>query len=303
MTYRGIPFHIERSCYVISKIRHENSLSSSQFADRVRQIYAESHLLAFAPSPETVRSYLLGRRPIPFESRDAKTPSYLAAVELAFPGAQHAFFHPLFSLLAGPVSSSSGRQASLLQIPPMVIDRYRQQGDTAMAAECEAHNEALLADKRRKRSGAREPTHLQWIHCVMYAIEQPVREILFTRDGLGVKRRRYGPADVEAAALLELDSLDALAAIVGIFLEGREIDDLMRMVAAKRGAKTLLDTLRASKPLQRIYAALDAAVMARIHDTSIRGVNLLDAMRAQYPATWGVSLRAFRMSQPPIEKE
>ena len=48
--------------------------------------------MTYAPAEETVRAYLKGKRPIPFERARVNVLSYLLAIEVAFPGAQAYFF-------------------------------------------------------------------------------------------------------------------------------------------------------------------------------------------------------------------
>lgn len=294
MNLKKIPFHVERSIYVVSRIRQEKSLSSAEFAEKVRRVYGECNALSRAPREETLRGYLHGRRPIPFDSQDSKVPSYLMAIELAFPGAQTYFFHPVFNLLVGPVWIHIPGQIERLKIPRAVIDMHQKRGELAMAAACEAHNEELSFQQRSKRRNQVRPTTLQWVHGAMYAIDEPVRSLLFTQGGLGVNRRRYRGVEHEVADLVKSNSFEALAGALGIFLEGREIDDLSRMCVAKDGVNRLLNGLGEVPPLKRILPTISEAVSARVQDTSIHGVNFHDAMDAQYPKTWGVSLQLLR---------
>lgn len=290
MSRKGTSIHIQRSLYVVAKIRQENTLSSEQFASRVRLEYAKRHMLAHAPAEETVRAYFNGRRPIPYELPAPRTLSYLLAIELAFPGAQRYFFHPLFNLLGGPIRTSVDRQAKMLRIPTTTIDGYREQGELKMAEDCEQYNRLLLVKAKDKRASVERPVTLHWIHSTMYAMDTPVRDILFTQKGLGIPRRQYRPIADEIAALMQLGGLDALAGAVALFLEGREADDLTKMVSAKECAEQILEGLSHDVVVSKIYPALGAFVRFRTEDTMIFGVNQIDAYRAQYPQTWDVAL-------------
>lgn len=294
MKRKQIPFCVERSIYVVSRIKQEKSLSSAKFAEQVRRVYAECNALSDAPKEETLRAYLNGRRPIPFDSNNPKVPSYLMAIELAFPGAQRYFFHPLFNLLVGPVWMDTSRRLDLLKVPSIAIDVHRKRGEVEMADECEAYNASLVAEQKGKRVRKERPSDLQWIHSAMYAIECPVRDMLFTRGGLGVNRRRYRAVEDEMADLLKANSLDALASAVGVFLEGQEIDDLSRAIAAKTCAHQLLIGLQNDPAVKKILPAISRAVTIKLEDTSVRGVNMLDAMVTQYPQSWGIAFQLLR---------
>lgn len=286
MNRKQIPFHVERSIYVVSRIRHEKSLNSSEFTARVRLAYAECNALSHAPKEETLRGFVHGRNPIPFLTEDPKVPSYLMAIELAFPDSQTYFFHPVFNLLVGPVWINTPSQLKRLKIPISMIEVHRKRGHLEMAEACEQYNQELSAKQRRKQANEVRPTTLQWVHGAMYAIDEPVRSLLFTRGGLGVNRRRYSAVEDEVAELVRINSLDALAGMLGLFLEGREIDDLTRVCVAKDGARRLLEGLRGDPTLRKVLPALTAAVLTRVEDTSIRGVNFRDAMDAHYPRTY-----------------
>lgn len=299
MSRKGTSIHMQRSLYVVAKIRQENALSSEEFASKVRLEYAKRHMLAHAPAAETVRAYFNGRRPIPYELPIPGGLSYLVAIERAFPGAQHYFFHPLFNLLGGPIRTSADRQVKQLQIPKETIDGYREQDALQMAEDCERHNQRLLVKAKDKRASVEGPVGLHWIHSTMYAIDMPVRDVLFTQKGLGNPRRQYRSVAHEIADLVQLGGVDALAGAVGLFLEGREADDLTKMVSAKAGAEQILEGLSNDLAVRKIYPALSSFVRFRTEDTMIFGVNQIDAYTAQYPQTWGVALGAFPPSSKP----
>lgn len=299
MKREQIPFHIVRSIYLVSRIRHEKSLTYAEFAECVRNVYVECNALSSSPKEETLRAYLYGRRGIPFDLKDPAVPSYLMAVELAFPGSQAYFFHPLFNLLIGPIRLETSKQLERLKVPKIAIDVYRKRGELEMVDACDAYNEKLNAQQRAKRTVAAPPITLKWVQSLMYSIEPPVRSLLFTHGGLGVNRRRYGPVGEEIAALVEINSFDALAGAFGLFLEGHEIDDLTKMIAAREGVYRLLEAMQGSPIVKKIMPAISEALLARLQDTSVRGVNLLDAMRVQYPQTWGASYHLLRCSAGP----
>lgn len=254
-----------RSGYCIDLLRSTTRQGFTRIERQIRENQYVAHGLK-PPSFETVRDYFRLHRSVAFEPRDgSKSPPWLLAAELEYPGTAEAFFHPLADLLFGYLESSFLWRRHFSRIPQQWINEARNRGSTALAGEWEAIN--LSQEERKHRTPPKDHLdRLSFVHLSMMRLAEPIGSRLFVKPGLSRCWRRAYENSVEddVAFLLSIGSLDALAALLGLAEEGALIGDMHRYRHAKSALLARIPHIHFLPGCRRIAKALELDITSHL---------------------------------------
>lgn len=191
---------------------------------------------------DTVQRYFRLTRSPAIDPRDGKTPPWLMAAEMEFPGCSDNFFHPIIDLLLGQEESTIKWRNRLQRIPEQWIAESENQGFSARAEEWRALNAGKFQAGRKPRWPVMD--RLSYIHQTMMRLPNPFFTVLFRRPGLArMHTRTYSPIREEIAALSKSNDLNQLTALIGLVYEAAEIGDMARYDLSCDAARRSLSIL------------------------------------------------------------
>lgn len=285
MSRTRIPFHITRSLACLEAIKVSTGLGPMKIQQKVAETYRDGFNL-FAPTVEITREYFRGKRPVPYDPLGKIAPSYLMALELTFEGSSDVFFHPFFNLTLGPLPSSEKAISRSQCYPAAWIEEHRRIGEHAIAQDKGSKNEKLR--EKRSRRGAWEPEKpLSWIHLNMLHLQDHASSVLMTRKGLvSAWSRAYGDINDELHQLQSFRDFDSITAIFCLMLEGAEIGDARRFVAARECLISQLPELNRIPHLVKVSSALIELASFRIKQAYAANYEPIWSKLTRYPLTW-----------------
>jgi hypothetical protein len=279
-----------RSGYFIDNLKSLTNLGFEQIEDRVRRNQYENpdrNPALAAPSFETVRDYFRLHRAVAFEPRqNSPVAPWLVAAELEFPGSSGAFFHPIFDLLFGELESAVFWSARFRRIPDSWISDAKSRGDVHMAHEWELMNQSTNSRKHRTKPSS-NMDQLSFVHLSMLRFPPPIREMLF--DGNGSQQewtRRYSSASIELEYLQSISSMDSLAAMLALMMEGAEIGDMNRFNLSKKALLGHMSFMDTTPACVRIKDRLKALISHTCEDMCPRDYNGFLHFGFGLPVSW-----------------
>lgn len=287
MSNDRINLHLARSKYFLSELKRETGLGLVRIERQVRTNIFDKHFpQKKPPSIETVRSYFLSRRAVPYDSIDKKTPSWLLAVEMQFPGSTRNFFHPFWNITLGPLPSKEKIVDKMRLFPVEWIEEFRQEGDLKNALDAEENNVKLLSTRNRRKSW--EPAdHLAWIHSCILHLTSDVKEALMRKDGLSFGwKRRYLEIEAEISALRGIENLESLTAAFALMLEGAQIGDDHRLILAKEFLVSELLLVEKKEQFKCVRNEIRRLVMWHIERIYVRSYAPIETELEAYPESW-----------------
>lgn len=296
MSRTRIPFLMARSLVCLEATKESTGLGPMKIQQKIAETYQEKFNLA-PPEIEITRDYFRGKRPIPYDPRGKAAPSYLMALELTFPGSSDIFFHPFFNLTLGPLPSNEKATTKSQSYPEAWIEEHRRLGEHAIAQEEERKNEKLSAGRSRRGTWAPEKP-LSWIHLNMLHLHDKVSNVLMTRKGLvSAWSRAYGDINDELHKLQSFRSFDSIAAIFCLMLEGAEIGDARRFLAARECLISQLPELSKIPYLAKVSS--DLIELAQFHISRAHAANYepIQSKLARYPLTWKTVVYQYWMDE------
>lgn len=275
-----------RTAFFTDRLRATTGLSFSKLEKIVKDNQYDAHGLR-APSHDTVKDYFSHKRSPSIDNKDWDTQPWLIACELEFPGSSYNFFHPLFDLLLGQVESSIKNREKAQLIPIEWIRKITEKGNLSLADEWKKHNETVKTKRGRPKKTVIDD-NLRFIHLNLMRLAEPAFSILFIRTGIAITyARQYQPIDVELKLLIECNSMESIAGLVGLVLEAAEIGHMERFHKAKYALKENLNILDEVQGCKKI----SGKIITLIHDfclsTSTRRYNKSLNQSFGLPVTWG----------------
>ncbi|WP_265215697.1 hypothetical protein [Herbaspirillum lusitanum] len=296
MSRNRIPSLILRSLACLEGIKASTHLGPTKIQKKVAETYRDRFHLS-APEIDVTREYFSGKRPIPYDPRGKVAPSYLMALELTFKGSSDIFFHPFFNLTLGPLPSNEKAISRSQCYPEVWIGEHRRVGEHAIAHDEESKNEKLR--EKRSRRGTWEPGKpLSWIHLNMLHLDHQTRNVLMVRSGLvSAWSRAYRDINDELHCLQSILSFDSITAIFCLMLEGAEIGDARRFVAARECLISQLPELNKIPHLAKISFALVELAMWHIDQAYAASYEPIQSKLERYPLTWKSAAYKYWMSE------
>ncbi len=279
-----------RSGYFIDSLKASTRLGFDQLDKQIRENQygargTEPGLPA--PSVETVRDYFRLHNAVAFEpNQKSRAAPWLLAAELEFPGSSAAFFHPVFDLLFGSTESSFFWKSRFSRVPQKWIEQAKARGDSQMAYEWELMNEAVESRKHRSKPDTTIDL-LSFVHLSLLRLPAEIRDAFF--DGNGSKpnwTRRYAAPKREVGPLGKMRTMESLAALLALMMEGAEIGDRERLVASRDALLTQMTFLESHPGCRRIKGLLKQELLHKCRDTDVREYNGFVHFGFGLPASW-----------------
>jgi hypothetical protein len=287
MSNERVKLHLARSKYFLSELKRETGKGLVKIERQIRVNVFDKHFpQKNAPSLETIRSYFLSRRAIPYESADKEIPSWLLAVEMEFPGSSRNFFHPFWNITLGPLPSKEKIVDKMRLYPIEWIEKFREDGDLKSAMEAEDGNAKLMMVRNRRQPWV-PADRLSWIHSCILHLTSDVKEILMSRDGLSYQwKRRYLCVEAEIAALTGIENLESLTAALALMLEGAHIGDNQRLILAKKFLISELLLVEKKEQFKCVCNEIRRLVTWHIERIYVRSYAPLSTELEAYPESW-----------------
>jgi hypothetical protein len=265
--------HLERSWAVIDGLRAATGLGLSKL-DRVilERGYADVDPRHW-PRADTRESYLKGKRPLPYERARAGVRCYLEAIEVAYPESTRIFFHPFWTLLGGPLPTSSRYETTAALYPSSQIHQRQSSGRASgarLAHELRQYNQRILRSGKRRRQGP-PGLSIAYVHLCMCQVAGNARDLFAPIGGspFGVSRR-YRPASVEDVFLDQTNDLDTLTLALALLLEAVLIGDEQRAAVFKQRVARLTGAIDEDSRFRRAAPIMHRLIEGLIANTLVR---------------------------------
>lgn len=265
--------HLERSWVVIDGLRAATGLGLSKL-DRgiLERGYGDVDPRHW-PRADTRESYLKGKRPLPYERTRGGVRCYLEAIEVAYPESTRIFFHPFWTLLGGPLPSSTQYQVTAALYPSSRIHQRQSSGSaigTRLARELQQYNENILKGSKRRRHGS-PGLSIAYVHQCMCQVAGNARELFAPIDGspFGVSRR-YRPASEEDVLLDQTHDFDTLTLALALLLEAVLIGDGQRAAVFKQRVARLTGAIDEDSRFRRAAPIMHRLIEWLIANTLVR---------------------------------
>lgn len=284
------PSHFFRTAYFINWLQKNTGKGSVALEKQIRINQYERNE-AKAPAKDTVRDYFRLRRSPAIDPQQENTPPWLFAAELEFPGSAYVFFHPLFDLLLGQMESSVKWSEKLQRIPKEWILEAANRGDKAQAEEWRAFNVNLVKKRGRKRKQA-ALVDINFIHMTLMRLPEPYFSILFdcfepeSAESGALFARSYRPIDEEIRLIQNHQSMDSLAALVGMVIEAAEIGSVGRFGKARKAVCEQLRVLDDLVECRSVREGLKPLIEDKCLEETVRTYPAPQFYGYGLPATW-----------------
>lgn len=296
-----------RSGYFIDNLKALTGLGFEQIEKRVRENQYERHNKNpefFAPAYETVRDYFRLYRSVAFEpNQRTHIAPWLLAVELEFPGASTAFFHPIFDLLFGELESSVFWSSHFRLIPEEWITEAKARGDAHIAHEWELMNHSTRNRKHRSKPST-NIDRLSFAHLSLLRLPPQIRDMLFDGNGSDPNwTRKYSSAELEIEYLQSFYTMESLAALLALMMESAETGDVNRFDLSKNAFLKHISFIDTDPACRRIKDLLGELLLHRANELYPREYNGFLHFGFGLPVSWrAIELEQF-LPKPPLPTE
>ena len=284
------PSHFFRTAYFIAWLQEKTGKGYAALEKQIRINQYDRNAVK-APAIDTVRDYFRLRRSPAIDPQQENIPPWLFAAELEFPGSAYVFFHPLFDLLFGQMESSIKWSENLQKIPKEWILEAANRGDKAQAEEWHAFNVNLLKKRGRKRKQA-ALVDLNFIHMTLMRLPEPYFSILFdcsepeSFESGAMFARSYRPINEEIRLIQNNQSMDSLAALVGMVIEAAEIGNIDRFGKARKAVCEQLRVLNVLTECRSVREGLKPLIEDKCLEEIVRTYSAPQFYGYGLPATW-----------------